>query len=137
MKLHMLLKATLAFLLVALIVTIASWITSEYVEARAQGGGGSASGEWIMVASILREGEGMIYVLNTKRETLLVYAYHRGRKSISKRLFTGDLQLLAGRHVKWDVLYSQLLPYPTERKTSKDLLTPAQMKAAYEKVNRD
>lgn len=137
MKLRMLLKATLAFLLVALIVTIASWITSEYVEARAQGGGGGASGDWIMVASTLRTGEGMIYVLNTKRETLLVYSYHRGRKSTSRRLFTGDLQLLAGRHVKWDLLYSQLLPHPTERRSSKDLVTPKQMKMRYEKVSRN
>ena len=131
------LKAMLTMLTVLLAVVLTSWFTSEYRPARADGGGGGAAGDWIMVASTLRDGEGLVYALNTKKEVLLVYAYHRGKKSTSKRLFTGDLQFLAGRHCKWDVLYSQLLPYPTERASSRDLLTPAQIKKLYEKANRD
>jgi len=137
MRMQSLLKAVLLLLVVALAVTVTSWVTSEYAEARADGGGGGVAGDWIMVASTIRDGEGLIYVLNTKKEVLLVYAYHRGKKSTSRRLFTGDLQFLAGRHCKWDVLYSQLLPYPTERASSRDLLTPAQIKKLYEKANRD
>ena len=46
--------------------------------------------------------------------------------------FKGTLEFLAGRYCKWDMLYSQLLPYPTDRPKS-DTHTPAQIQSAYEK----
>jgi len=136
MKTQTMLKSLLFVLVVALAVTVTSWLGSEANPAKADGGGGSASGEWMMVASTLREGEGLIYVVNTKREVLLVYSYHRGRKTRDDRQFTGDLQFLAGRHMKWDVLYCQLLPYPTVRSAYKDMLTPAEVQKLFERVSR-
>jgi len=138
MNAEALLKAVLVLLLVLLAVVMTSWVTSERVEALAQGGGGSGSGDWLMVASELRSGEGLIYMFNTKKETLLVYAYHRGRRSrtTGRNRFDGDFQFLAGRHCKWDLLYSQLLPFPKERPKS-DMLTPKQVKVLFEKASRE
>lgn len=140
MRIDMFLKSVLGLLLVALTVTLTLWFTSEQTEAWAQGGGGSSSGNWILVASTLREGEGLLYVFNTEKEVLLVYSYNRGRKTASgasgRNLFDGDFEFLAGRHCKWDVLYSQLRPYPTETPKS-DRHTPAQMKALFESVSRE
>jgi len=137
MKVEILLKTVLVLLLVLLAVVITSWMTSERMAARAQGGGGSGSGDWLMVASELRSGEGLVYLLNTKKETLLVYSYHRGRRSrtTGRNRFDGDFQFLAGRHCKWDLLYSQLLPFPKEKPKS-DMLTPAQLKMLFEKASR-
>jgi hypothetical protein len=136
MKIEMLLKAVLVLLVVALVVTLTSWATSEWTTARAQGGGGQAGGNWIMVASELRAGEGLIYMFNTDKDVLLVYAYHRGRRRGGRgNTFDGDLQFLAGRHCKWDLLFSQMLPYPTERPKS-GMHTPAQMKSMFEKASR-
>ncbi|MFO7898498.1 MAG: hypothetical protein R6V58_05500 [Planctomycetota bacterium] len=137
MKLETLLKTALVLLLMAVCVVITSWMSSEVTEARAQGGGGSEADDWLMVASTLRQGEGLIYVINAKREVLLVYAYHRGKRSRSTRLFTGHFEFLAGRHMKWDVLYSQLRPFPTDPNMYDDIATPAQLKQAYERLSRD
>ncbi len=138
MKTDVLLKTVLALLVVALAVTLALWFGSEQTAARAQGGGGSSAGNWILVASTLRDGEGLLYVFNTEKEVLLVYSYNRGRRSGSsgRNLFDGDFDFLAGRHCKWDVLYSQLRPYPTEAPKS-DRHTPAQMKSQFEAASRE
>ena len=136
MKMETLLKAALMLLVVALAVTITLWATSERTVAQAQGGGGSGNSDWLLVASELRAGEGMVYLFNSKKEVLLVYAYHRGRRRTSGRnSFDGDMQFLAGRHCKWDVLYAQQLPYPTKTPKS-DMHTPAQMKTAFEHASR-
>jgi len=139
MKLDVLLKCALALMVAALLVAVTLLFTSEGSPARAQGGGGSSSGSWMMVSSSLRNGEGLLYMFNTQKEVLLVYAYHRGRKSGTGRgrnNFDGDFQFLAGRHCKWDLLYAQLLPYPTESPKS-GMRTPAQMKTLFERVSRD
>jgi len=136
MKLDSLLRASLLVLSVLLAVTIAAWIASDQTVAWAQGGGGSATGDWMMVSSELHTGEGLVYVFNAKKEVLLVYAYHRGRKSRAgtRNRFDGDFQFLAGRLVKWDVLYVQLRPYPLEAPKS-GMHTPEQVKSAFEKAS--
>jgi len=135
MKVDTLLKSVLILLLVGLAVVMTSWVHSEVTLARADnGGGGSSSGEWMMVASTLRTGHGLLYMFNVKREVLLVYAYHRGRRSPDNRQFVADLQFLGGRHCKWDLLFSQFVPYPTERPKS-NMHTPAQMKKFFERAS--
>ena len=133
MKVETLFKALLFLLVLALAVTITSWVTSQHQAARAQGGGGAAAGNWLMVASEFRSGEGLIYMFQVQKEVLLVYAYHRGRKRMGRNNFDGDLQFLAGRHCKWDALYSQQIPYPTERPKS-DMPVPQQIQKRYEKL---
>ncbi len=137
MKADKLLKAALVLLLMGLCVTLTSWIGSEFTQARAQGGGGGEAGEWIMVASTIREGQGLIYVINTRREVLLVYAYHRGRRARDDRRFTGHLEILAGRHMRWDVMYTQQRPFPTDSRLYDDFPTPEEMRRAFEDITRD
>ncbi len=139
MKIETLLKTALMLLVVALAVVITSWFTGSRNAALAEGGGVSG-GSWIMVASELREGEGLIYMFNTEKEVLLVYAYHRGRIGVgaNNRAFTGDLQFLAGRHCKWDLLYSVRQPYnPSGPQTKSEMHSPMDMKKAYEKVSKE
>ena len=135
LKVESLLKAVLLLLIVALAVVITSWATSERSEARAEGGGGGVAGNWIMVASELRQGEGLIYLFHTEKEVLLVYSYNRSLTAASTKLFTGDLLLLAGRLCKWDRLYSELLPYPPEAAKS-GFHSPKNMQTMYEKANK-
>ena len=112
MRTEVLLKCALMTLIVALAVALTSWIGSESNEARAQSGG--AAGNWILVTSTIQNGEGVLYMFNAEREVLLVYAFYRrsGAGRGSSR-YQGDLEFLAGRHCKWDSLYSQqrLFPY--------------------------
>ena len=136
MRLETLLKSALMLLVVLLAVVITSWVGSESREARAEGGGGANSGNWMMVSSELRPGEGLIYMFNTEKEVLLVYAFHRGRRTDSNRLFTGDLQFLSGRHCKWDLLYCTLIPYPKELPKS-DMHTPGQVKRLYDEESKN
>lgn len=144
MKLESLLKGVLALLCVALILVISSWVASEMSYARAQGGGGSASGEWILVSAQYPAGGdnlgNVLYMFNTDKQVLLVYAYHRGRKSgVSRNPYSADLEFLAGRHCRWDLLYSQLAPYPygPDDKPPSGLHMPAQMKSAFEKISAE
>ena len=92
-----------------------------------------------MVASSLREGEGLLYMFNTEKEVLLVYSYHRGRRAgataTGRNTFEGDLQFLAGRHCRWDALLTQLVPFPKEIPKS-DMLTPAQIKTLFENESK-
>ena len=141
MKAETFLKTTLVVLLAGLAVVVGSWMTSEFSTARAEGGGGSASGEWIVVASTLDSGNGLVYIFNTDKQVLLVYAYHRGFKSRSTGTnpFIGDLQFLAGRHCRWDVLYAQLTPFPYTtpgNPAPKDSIMPVQMKKAFETLSQ-
>ena len=144
MKLESLLKAVLGILCVALIVVIGSWVTSELSYARAQGGGGSASGEWILVTGQYPAGgdnvSHVLYMFNTDKQVLLVYAYHRGRKTgVARNAYSADLEFLAGRHCRWDVLYSQLAPYPygPDDKPPSGVHMPAQMKSAFERLSTE
>ena len=107
------LRGVLVLLAIALTAVVTSYVASERNPAAAAPDAGSAkapgageAGDWILVSSTLREGEGLLYVFNTKSETLLAYAYHRGRKGANARQFTGDLEFLAGRCCKWDRLCS-------------------------------
>lgn len=136
MKIHKMLSAVLTLLVLALVVVMTSWFASEHQPALAQGAGAGRSADWIMVASTLREGAGLLYMFDTKREVLLVYAYHRGsRQGVrAKNSFAGDLQFLAGRHCRWDVLYSQLRPYPMER-PKPGMLQPRELKDMFDKVS--
>jgi hypothetical protein len=140
MRLGTLLKTVLMLLIVALAVVLTSWVTSEMIPARAQGGGGMAGGEWIMVSAQLGGGDGYIYMFNTQKEVLLVYAFYR-RAGVTRgsNRFSGDLEFLAGRHCQWDMLYSQLVPYPygvLRRRVPSDTHTPAQMKQLFEKESK-
>lgn len=136
MKIHKMLRAVLTLLVLALVVVMTSWFASEHEPALAQGVGAGRSANWIVVASTLRQGAGLLYMFDAKREVLLVYAYHRGfRQGLrAKNSFAGDLQFLAGRHCKWDVLYSQLRPYPMTR-PKQGMLTPRELKNLFDKVS--
>jgi hypothetical protein len=139
MKMETMLKTALMLLVVALMVTVTSWVSSEVTSARAQaasGGGGSSADGWMMVASQLVNGDGMIYMFNAKKEVLLIYAfYSRSNSRGASRFSSSDLEFLAGRHCKWDALYSQVSPYPRSAPRS-NTHTPAQIKAAFEKLNK-
>ncbi len=137
MKTETLLKTALMLLVVCLTIVVTSWLSSEAVTARAEGGGGSASGNWVLVTSSIRSGEGLLYMFNAEREVLLVYAYYRrsGGSTRGATRYRGDLEFLAGRHCRWDALYSALTPFPYElksRRLPKDLPTPAQVKKLFE-----
>jgi hypothetical protein len=136
MKTDTLLRAALMLLVIALVVVITSWVSSEHSPALAQGGGGSASGHWILVASTIQTGESVLYMFNTEKEVLLVYAfYRRSGTTRGQSRYQGDLEFLAGRHCKWDVLYSQLTPYPYKvrgRRVPSNVYTPAQLKKLFE-----
>ncbi len=141
MKLETLLKTVLVLLIVGLAAVVGSWFTSEFSAARAQGGGGSASGEWMMVSSELSSGNGLIYLFNTQKQVLLVYGYHRGFVARATRnTFQGDLQFLAGRHCQWDLLFSQLVPFPYVGKgvntPPPEVLTPGEMKKLFEAASK-
>jgi len=141
MKAEVLLKAALMVLIVGLAIVITSWLGSEGAVARAQGGGGSASGKWILVTSTIQAGESVLYMFNAEKEVLLVYAYYRrsGTTRGSSR-YRGDLEFLAGRHCKWDALYSQQRPYRDGIKRQdppSGTHTPATMKNHFEKVSQD
>jgi len=136
MKVEALLKTVLVMLAVALAVVLTSWVAGERHDARAQGGGGAKADEWMMVASTLRAGEGLIYMFNTQKQVLLVYAYHHGRSGGRRNNFDGDLQFIAGRHCTWDLLYSQQRPFPAGA-PPKGLLTPRQVKDEYDKLLKE
>lgn len=137
MKTETLLKTALMLLIVVLIVVVTSWVASERTVARAQGGGGSASGKWVMVTSTIQTGESILYMFNAEKEVLLVYAYYRrSGTSRGQSRYRGDLEFLAGRHCRWDALYSQLAPFPYATKTRRvpsDLYMPAQLKKFFER----
>jgi len=139
MKVETLLKTALLLLVVALTVVLTSWLSSEATVARAQGGGGSAAGNWILVTSEIQAGEGLLYMFNAESETLLVYAfYRRSGTTRGQTRYKGDLEFLAGRHCRWDALYAKLTPYPYEirgRRVPSDLFTPAQVKKLYERAS--
>jgi hypothetical protein len=111
MRTETLLRGALMMLIVALAVVITSWVGSEDNAARADSGG--VGGNWILVTSTIQSGESLLYMFDTQRQTLLVYAFYR-RAGISRGTsrYRGDLEFLAGRHCKWDALYSQKRPYP-------------------------
>ena len=135
MKIETLLKTALLLLVVALAVTITSWVTSTRTEVRAEGGGGgAANAEWMMVASELRSGEGLVYLFNTQKQVMLIYAYHRGRRAAAggRNTFEGDFQFLAGRHCKWDLLYCELVPYPMDKKAG--MITPKEMMDQFQRA---
>jgi len=139
MRTETLLKGILIVLLVGLTAVVTSWVMSEVSVVQAQGGGGAEAGQWIIVASELNAGNGLIYMFNTDKQVLLVYSYNRSRSRASGNSFAGDLQFLAGRHCRWDLLYSQLVPFPYnpgDREPSGTVL-PAAMKKAFEKVSED
>ena len=137
MKTETLLKAALMLLVVCLAVVLTSWLSGEATVARAQGGGGSAAGNWILVTSAIQNGEGLLYMFNAEKEVLLVYAfYRRSGSGKGATRYRGDLEFLAGRHCRWDALYSVLSPYPYEtgrRRVPTDLLTPGQIKKLFER----
>jgi hypothetical protein len=137
MKTETLLKTALMLLVVCLTIVVTSWLSSEATVARANGGGGSAAGNWILVTTTLQNSEGLLYMFNAEREVLLVYAfYRRTGTSRGATRYRGDLEFLAGRHCRWDALYSGLTPFPYElknRRLPKDLPTPAQVKRLFEK----
>lgn len=137
MKTETLLKTALMLLIVVLIMVVTSWVATERTAARAQGGGGSASGKWVLVTSTIQTGESILYMFNAEKEVLLVYAYYRrSGNARGQARYSGDLEFLAGRHCRWDALYSQLAPYPYAikgRRVPSDLYTPAQVKRLFEK----
>ncbi|MFO7898497.1 MAG: hypothetical protein R6V58_05495 [Planctomycetota bacterium] len=128
------LKGMLVLLVVSLAVTITSYVVSERNPARAQGGGGaSPTDDWMMLASTLRQGQGLLYMFNARRDVLLVYAYHRGHWGQgSQRRFDADLEFLAGRHIKWDLEFAARDPFPRVKRHG--VLTPAEVKAAVFKM---
>jgi hypothetical protein len=141
MKTDVLLKTALFLLVVGLAVTLTSWVGSERNEAIAATGG--AAGSWIVVAEQTAHGNGeadsLIYVLNTEKETLLVYSFWRRTSTRGTSRMRGDLDFLAGRHIKWDLLYSQQVPYPYKairQRVPSGLAMPAEMKALFERENR-
>ena len=134
MKTETLLKTALMLLIVCLAVVMTSWVSSNSTVARADG---AAAGDWILVTSTYQAGEGLLYMFNAEREVLLVYAYYRRTGSTKGATrYRGDLEFLAGRHCRWDALYSGLTPYPYElksRRLPKDVYTPAQIKKLFER----
>jgi hypothetical protein len=135
-----LLKMTLLALAVMLAVVVASWLgsASDVADAAPSGVGGAA-GNWILVTSTIQSGESLLYVFNADKEVLLVYAFYR-RSGVSKGAsrYRGDLEFLAGRHCKWDMLYSQRRPYPYglgQGEPSKHAHTPAQLKRALKQLD--
>ncbi|MFH1730845.1 MAG: hypothetical protein ABIF82_04235 [Planctomycetota bacterium] len=141
MKAEVLLKAALMVLILALAVVITSWLASEGAVAQAQGGGGSASGQWVLVTSTIQTGESVLYMFNAEKEVLLVYAYYRrSGTSAGASRYRGDLEFLAGRHCKWDALYSQRRPYPygiKKQEPPSGTHTPAEMKKYFDKVSQE
>jgi hypothetical protein len=123
---------------VGLMLTVASWVSSELTAARAQGGGGDNADGWIMVASELNQNDGFVYMFNTRREVLLIYAfYSRTAQRGTSRFTNAELEFLAGRLCKWDALYTQLQPYPPRAATTRGPThTPSQIKDAFEKLNQ-
>lgn len=115
MKTETLLKCALMMLVVALGVVVTSWAGSEKNTARAEPS--SSAGNWILVTSTINTGENLLYMFNTEREVLLVYAFYRRGMAKGASRYRGDLEFLAGRHCKWDALYSQrsLFPYAARR----------------------
>ena len=132
-----LLRGMLMVLVAALVAVAASWLSSEQSPAQAQGGGGSASGHWILVSSEIQPGEGLLYMFNAEKEVLLVYAfYRRSGTTRGTSRYRGDLEFLAGRHCRWDMLYSQLVPYPYKlegRRVPSSVHTPAEIKKHFER----
>jgi len=140
MKLQVMLRTALILLLVTLAAVVFSWVTSDQSTALAQGGGGSASGAWMMVSSQAVSGDGYIYMFNSDKEVLLVYAfYRRSNPTQGTSRLRGDLEFIAGRHCKWDLLYSQLTPFPyvlVGRTPPSGVPMPAQMKKQFEKASK-
>jgi hypothetical protein len=141
MKTDVLLKTALFLLVVGLAVTLTSWFSSERNEALAANG--AAAGQWIIVSEqnqhSANESDSLIYVLNTEKETLLVYAFWRRTGARGSSRMLGDLEFLAGRHIKWDLLYSQKVPYPYKalrRRIPSGLAMPTEMKQLFEKESR-
>jgi len=116
MRTEALLKCALMMLVVALAVVVTSWVGSENNVARAERG--SSAGNWILITSTIQTGESLLYMFNTERQVLLVYAfYRRAGTTRGASRYRGDLEFLAGRHCKWDTLYSQrrLFPHAARR----------------------
>ena len=125
-------------LVIALVVTITSWVTSQHNQALAQGGGGSESGQWMMATATFGEqNEGLLYMFNTDKQVLLVYAFYRYQSTgKGSNRYEGHLHFLAGRLCKWDLLFSQLKPYNLEERFPRNFRTPEWMKKAFEHVTQ-
>jgi hypothetical protein len=135
MKTAVLLKTALMLLVIALAAVMVSWATTGSSVARAEGGGGSAAGDWMMVSAQTVSNDGMIYLFNAEKETLLIYAYYRrSNPDRGTSRVTGDLEFLAGRHCKWDLLYSQVAVFPYAYKGQappSGVIPPATMKKGF------
>jgi hypothetical protein len=140
MKLRVMLKTALILLVITLTAVVFSWVTSGPSTALAQGGGGSASGAWMMVSSQAVSGDGYIYMFNSEKEVLLIYAfYRRSNPDRGTSRMVGDLEFIAGRHCKWDLLYSQLTPFPyvmRGRTPPSGVPMPAQVKTLFEQASK-
>ncbi len=130
MKTDALLRLALVALIVGLAGVITSWVGGENNPARADQG--SSAGSWILVTSTIQNGENLLYMFDAEREVLLVYAfYKRAGNGRGPTRYQGDLEFLAGRHCRWDVLYSQqrLFPYAARNeKVPSRVATPKQLK---------
>ena len=101
--------------------------------ALAQGGGGAAAGDVIAVTSEFSPGRGLLYLVDTKKEVLLVYSFHRaGTGAGSGSLTTGELELLAGRHFKWDTLAVERSEFFGRNRGA----TPNDMRKRFEEIQK-
>jgi hypothetical protein len=137
MKTAALLRLALVALIVVLAIVITSWVGSENNPARADQA--SSAGNWIVVTSTIQAGESLLYMFDAEGEILPVYAYYRragnGRGATRYR---GDLEFLAGRHCKWDALYSQqrLFPYAARKQPiPSHVVSPKQLRKLVTAIN--
>jgi len=95
-------------------------------ESQAQGIA-AASGNYVAITAPYGQRQSVLYLLDTKNETLLVYAFHPTTPSMadSSPIVSGELSLLAGRLMRWDTLaISKKLRYHARKGEAKDKVQP-------------
>ena len=72
--------------------------------ARADGGGGGATSDTIAVSAIFREGESLLYLIDTKSQVILCYGFYRQTSGKPfGQVADSCFDLVGGRSYKYDI----------------------------------
>ena len=98
----------------------------------AQGGGGGVAGSITAVTGEYEGGGSVLYIFDAQKEVLLAYAFHPPGRGAGGGVDNGELEWLAGRHIGWDLKFSELAPFGKQ-----DGVTPNQVRSRYNDLKKN
>lgn len=105
--------------------------------AHAQASEGKSEG--LIALTSISAGESLLYLVDTRREVILVYAYHQPGRGTSGDVRSGAFEFLAGRLFRWDALLASKHEYSLKGIESLEglrVLGKDSAKDLYERSNR-